>query len=188
MIHPDKLFGQLGNRMFQMAYIYAQSRKGKINDIYVQDPIYFDEYAKEIRAWFGQGVGKRIPQIAVHVRRGDYVGNKFYVDLAETQYYYLAMAEFGDVEFLVFSDDIEWCKKQEIFNGCSFAEGNDSITDMNLMAACEGHIIANSSFSWWAAYLSPYTKKVVCPNIKESWYADKVVRTFVPSSWIQITG
>ena len=112
MIHPDKLFGQLGNRMFQMAHIYAEAKRGDIPDIYLQDPKYFEDCNDEIKALYRQGVGKEINQVAIHVRRGDYVGNKFYVDLMKTDYYEQAMALFPGCEFLVFSDDIEWSKAQ----------------------------------------------------------------------------
>ena len=185
MIHPDKLFGQLGNRMFQMAHIYAEAKRGDIPDIYLQDPKYFEDCNDEIKALYRQGVGKEINQVAIHVRRGDYVGNKFYVDLMKTDYYEQAMALFPGCEFLVFSDDIEWCKAQEIFAGCEFSEGNSALEDLNLMASCNGHIIANSSFSWWAAYISPYTQKVVAPS-KEHWYADLQERTKCPKEWIRI--
>lgn len=188
MIKPDKLFGQLGNRMFQMAYIFSQAKRGKIPDIYVQDPMHFEEYRNEIKQWFGQDIGKKISQVAVHVRRGDYVGNPFYKQLYYTKYYELAMDEFPHTEFLVFSDDIEWCKSAGMFerDGVFFYETTDPVSDMNAMAACEGHIIANSSFSWWAAYISPYSKKVICPDVKHSWYADNIARTFVPKEWQQI--
>lgn len=185
MIHPDKLFGRLGNRMFQMSYIYAQMLKGEIPDIYVQDQKYFEKYEKEIKELFRPGIGRKVDQVAIHVRRGDYVNNPFYVDLTKTNYYKRAMELFPGAEFIVFSDDIEWCKHQVAFMDCEFAEGTE-LEDMNLMAACKGHIIANSSFSWWAAYLSPYSEKVVSPSVETLWYTDKVIRTNVPSTWIQL--
>ena len=185
MIHPDKLFGQLGNRMFQMAHIYAQARRGDIPDIYLQDPKYFEDCKDQIKALYGQGIGKEINQVAIHVRRGDYVGNKFYVDLMQTSYYEDAMALFPKKEFLIFSDDIEWCKQQAIFSACEFSTGNDTLQDLNRMAECNGHIIANSSYSWWAAFVSPYTQKVVAPT-KERWYSDGVERTKCPKEWIRI--
>lgn len=185
MIEPHKIFGRLGNQMFQYAYIYAQAQKGEIPDIYIQDPYYFDEFRDGIRGLFGQGIGGPIDQVAIHVRRGDYVNNPFYVDLYLTDYYERAMEMFPDAEFLVFSDDIEWCKQQPIFSECEFAHGTE-LEDLNLMAACRGIIMANSSFSWWAAYLSPHAQKIVCPSVSTLWYNDNVVRTNVLDTWIQI--
>jgi hypothetical protein len=182
MIHPDKLFGRLGNRMFQMAFLYSYA-KDIGTDIYFQDPYYFQDYADEIKLLFGQSIYP-VDQVAIHVRRGDYVNNPFYVDLMDTDYYEEAMALFPQEKFLVFSDNIEWCKQQPIFSKCEFSEGNDEITDLNLMAGCKHQIIANSSYSWWAGYLNPNKeKKVVYPS---RWYTDGVERTVCPNEWIKI--
>lgn len=190
MIPYWRIFGRLGNSMFQGAYLYALCRGGVIPDIYLQSEEFFKEYAEEIKKLYGEDIGW-IPEVAIHVRRGDYVNNSFYVDLFANGYYERAMALFPDKQFLVFSDDIEWCKQQEVFKGCSFSEGNDEITDMNLMASCSGNIIANSSFSWWAAYLNPNHGKVVAPK---DWYTltsptdghTRVPSTELPSSWIRV--
>ncbi len=172
--------GRLGNQMFQYAYLFAQEKRGQIEDIYVQDPALFEDYFPEIQRVFAQGITRKTDQVAIHVRRGDYVNNPFYVNLSATDYYEKAMTEFPEADFLVFSDDIDFCKRRFGGSKFEFAEGNDEITDFNLMASCTGHIIANSSFSWWAAYIAPYTKKVVAPK---SWYADDVERTKCPNTW-----
>lgn len=183
MVPWRNLTGGLGNAMFQQAYIYGQMRKGNIPDIYVQSPWYFQDYQDEIRTLYGVGV-TRIDQVAIHVRRGDYVGNPFYVDLMKTDYYEKAMALFPNADFLVFSDDIEWCKEQPIFQAknIEFSEGNDEITDLNLMASCKGVITANSSYSWWGGFLSK--GPVVAPK---KWYADgNNSRTECPKEWIRV--
>lgn len=179
MIPISNISGRLGNQMFQLAYIYARVRDGLIPDIYVQNSAYFEEYKDEIKKLFGEGIEK-IDMVGIHVRRGDYVDNPFYVDLMETPYYEDAMALFPKEKFIVFSDNIEWCKKQDIFNRCEFANGNE-IDDLNLLASCKGIIMANSSFSWWAGYLSD--AKVVAPL---AWYRDGVERTVLPKEWIKI--
>lgn len=180
MTEPWKLFGRLGNQMFQYAFLYSYAKDNGI-DYYYQDPAFFEKHADDIRWLFGQNIPRKIDQVSIHVRRGDYVGNPFYVDLMTTGYYEKAMAMFPNEEFLVFSDDIEWCERQEIFRDCEFAEGNSEIEDMNLMAACKAHIIANSSFSWWAAFLSG--RKTIAPK---AWYSDQVERTKCPSTWTRI--
>lgn len=179
MVEISKLFGRLGNQMFQSAYIYGQARLGNIPDIYVQDPEYFEHCKDEVKKMFGGGINK-VDMVGIHVRRGDYVNNRFYVDLMETPYYVDAMAMFPGADFIVFSDDIEWCKKQSIFKDCEFSNGNE-IEDLNLMASCKGIIIANSSYSWWAAYLSE--AKVIAPK---KWYTDGEERTKCPKEWIKI--
>lgn len=183
MIDPDKLMGRFGNRMFQYAYLYSQARSGVIPDTYVQDPTYFDEYSDEIKQLFGKDIGF-LPYVSVHVRRGDYVDNSFYVDLSKTNYYEKAIELFPNKNFLVFSDDPEFCKK--IFTGKEFQvmDGGTELEDFNMMASCESNIIANSSYSWWAGYLNPNpTKKVIAPN---AWHPDGVERTKCPDDWIKI--
>ncbi len=180
MVNPDNLFGRLGNRLFQLAYIYGQSRRGVVPDIYVQNPVYFDDYREEIKKMFAQQ-STPIDRVAIHVRRGDYIGHPFYVDLTKTDYYQKAMALFPTDKFLVFSDDIAWCKEQEIFKNCEFSEGRNEIGDLDVMSACKGVIIANSSFSWWGAYLS--NGKVVAPL---AWYTDKIERTKCLREWIRV--
>lgn len=182
MIPIQCITGRLGNQMFQFAYLLDQSKKGTIPDVYLQDEYFFKESAGEIRNLYSGGIGFT-PYVSIHVRRGDYVGNSFYADLFEDGYYKRAMELFLGEQFLVFSDDITWCKGQELFKECAFAEGNDAIEDMNMMASCKHNIIANSSFSWWAAWLNPSPlKKIVAPK---SWFSgDKEIS--LPNSWIRI--
>jgi len=180
MVAPDKIFGRLGNRMFQGAYIYAQARRGEIPDIYIQDHSYFDEFREDIRKLYGEGVGN-IDMVSIHVRRGDYVNNSFYVDLTKTDYYEKAMEQFPEADFLVFSDNIEWCKQQPIFFECEFSEGLNEVDDLNLMASCNGHIMANSSFSWWGSYLG--RGKTVAPK---QWFTDGANRVKLLEEWIKI--
>lgn len=186
MIEPYKLFGRLGNQMFQMAFIYAWAKEHG-TDIYLQDPKYFEKYANEIKALYGDITWHdidMIDKVSLHIRRGDYTGNTFYVNLSATDYYEKAMAEFPDRKFLVFSDDIKWCK--EYFDGrdnIEFSEGRGELEDLNLMMKCDGHIIANSTFSWWGAWLGK--GKVVAPSIT-NWYTDGIERTVCPKHWTRI--
>jgi hypothetical protein len=178
MIPIETLTGRLGNKMFQYAYLYAQSRKGEIPDVYVQDPAHFVGYKEEIRAIYGQGV-EPIDMVSIHVRRGDYVNNPFYVNLCDTDYYERAMEEFPGEKFLIFSDDRDFAAKA--FPGIQIYEGASELEDMNAIMGCKGHIIANSSFSWWAAFVSG--NKTVGPK---SWYSDGIERTKLPDSWIRL--
>lgn len=109
--------------------------------------------------------------LAIHIRRGDYIGNESaHPNLSETEYCTTAMSmlEFlidfkhpnhlqtnKSMNYIVFSDDIAWCKNRfNSFENFYFVEGNSDIVDLFLMAKCKHHIIANSSFSWWAAWLA----------------------------------
>ncbi len=184
-------WGGLGNRLFQLAYIYAQAKKGITPDIYLQDTKYFEPYQDEIRALYMQVV-EPVDMVSLHVRRGDYVNNPHYVDLSETDYYDEAIAEFPvGTKFLVFcadrqpkSDDIsdlEWCKQRFTGNQFQFFQGSSELEDWNAMAGCKAHIIANSSFSWWAAFASG--NKTIAP---EKWFSDGVKRVSIPAHWTLI--
>lgn len=104
---------------------------------------------------------------SIHVRRGDYTNlTNYYVDLANTDYYKTAIEKSGCKKFIVFSDDIGFCIKYfSQFQDCEFyfAEKNVDHIDLCLMTRCKGNIIANSSFSWWGAYLNK-NQNVVMPN------------------------
>lgn len=192
MRNLDIIFGRLGNRMFQSAFLYAETRKRGI-DFYLQDPKYFKGYELEIKALFSEGIGY-LTQVGVHVRRGKnplipeepkYNENPFHFNISDTDYYERAMALFPNEKFLVFSDDVEWCKEKWKDNpDVQVMEQGNEIDDFNLLASCKDLIIANSSFSWWAAYLCPnHTKKIVCPK---EWFSDLETRTFLPEEWIKI--
>lgn len=160
-------------------------RSHQIPDIYVQDEKYFAPFADEIKQRFGAEIGFT-DYVGIHVRRGDYVGNTFHLDLSETDYYDKAMALFPNEKFIVFSDDIEWCKSQNTFEGCAFSEGNDEVEDFNMLASCKAIIMANSSYSWWAAYLCPNpTKRIIAPR-EDCWFRDGIIRTKLPLEWERI--
>lgn len=194
MVNSDKIGGRLGNRMFQLAYLFAQVKKGEIPDIYVQDYKLFQEHETEIKEWFGQGIGY-LPYVAIHLRVGKnpinpeepaYMENPFYTSLVKTGYYIKALEHFPDKKFIIFSDDMDFAKTYFEGGKFSFDDSTNDIDAFNKMSSCEGQIIANSSFSWWAAYLNPHpNKKVVCPS-ENSWYTDKVIRTHLPEDWIRV--
>lgn len=184
MVEPWKLTGRLGNQMFRDAFIYSQFLDEKIPDIYLQDYKYFDKHSEEIKKRFGDGIGF-LPYISIHLRRGDYVDNPFYVDLCKTDYYEKAIAMFPNGKFLVFSDDTEFARnKFPDESKFQVIEGDNEIEDFNQMASCSHNIMANSSFSWWASYLNPNpSKTVVCPK---EWFTDKIERVGIPKEWIRI--
>ena len=110
--------------------------------------------------------------IALHIRRSDYIVNPNH-PAQPIEYYQRALEMFPDLDVIVFSDDTEWCKQQEIFSSDRFsiAEGNTTDADLCLMSMCNFHIIANSSFSWWGAWLAK-SKKVIAPT---NWFGGECV-------------
>ena len=94
--------------------------------------------------------------ISIHVRRGDYLYLKNYHGVLELDYFKEATILFPkDSKFMIFSDDIEWCKSNFGFlKDKEFSSCQEDWEDLILMSTCKGHIISNSTFSWWAAWLS----------------------------------
>lgn len=138
--------------------------------------------------------------VAIHIRRGDYIANlaasEFHGNCDET-YYLKAIndlaAKFNNIELFFFSDDIDWtiARFSELPHKKYFINHNtmeNSWKDMVLMHYCNHNIIANSSFSWWAAWLNPNVDKVIISPKK--WFA----KTFenariddrIPDSWIKM--
>lgn len=105
---------------------------------------------------------------SIHVRRGNYVQKSDYHPLQSIEYYKKAISLVGeDSMFLIFSDDIEWCKKNFNFiKNKTFIDGNVDYQELYLMSMCKNNIMANSSFSWWGAWLNDNKdKKVIYPSI-----------------------
>lgn len=133
--------------------------------------------------------------VSVHVRRGDVVAvaktNKLYGTMTNS-FYEDAMnhmvESLGNCSFFFFSDDIEWVKENiKTSYPAYYIDNNDdahNYEDLRLMSSCKHHIIANSSFSWWGAWLNPdKNKKVIGPA---KWMSTRVIAEtdHIPGSWI----
>jgi hypothetical protein len=104
---------------------------------------------------------------SIHIRRGDYLGLPTHHPTQSIDYYKNAIQIVGEKKhFLVFSDDIEWCKENFNFlNNKTFISDNKDYEDLYLMSLCKNNIIANSTFSWWGAWLNNNeNKKVIIPS------------------------
>lgn len=132
--------------------------------------------------------------VSIHVRRGDYVGNSIYQGICDIQYYVSAIEKMRErinpSLFCIFSNDIEWCKTslEKFINEptvyVDWNTGSESYRDMQLMSCCGNNIIANSSFSWWGAWLNNNEKKVVIAPHK--WLNVHNLHFELPESWIKI--
>lgn len=133
--------------------------------------------------------------VSIHVRRGDYLNPdivKYFGNICTIEYYKKAVEiirqKFGDVRFFIFSDDIKWARENLQFLGDScfvdWNKGNDSIYDIYLMSRCKHNIIANSTFSFWAARLNVNDNTVIYPKkwYNEPWTAPDIF----PEEWIGI--
>ena len=126
--------------------------------------------------------------VSLHVRRTDYVTSNGYHPVQSIEYYKKALNIIGEYDYIfVFSDDIQWCKDNLTFNNMIFMEGFDDVEDLWLMSMCKNNIIANSSFSWWGAWLnSNPNKKVIAPD---NWFGKNVninSGDIVPDEWIKL--
>lgn len=131
--------------------------------------------------------------VALHVRRTDYVQKSQDHPPCTLEYYEEALSKFdSDRTVVIFTDDIEWCKNQELFKPDRFliSETGNNVYDLCLMTLCTDYIIANSSFSWWGAWLSQNPDPVVIAPSK--WFgttgytAKNNTEDIVPDRWTQI--
>jgi hypothetical protein len=123
----------------------------------------------------------------IHVRRADYLTSTEQFNQLTIDYYSKAFKRMpSGLTYLIFSDDIAWCLK--MFNGpnVQFIQGEEPIIDLFLMSYCRHNIIANSSFSWWGAYLNRHEdKKVIYPK---NWFGphlkdDHPIPDLIPEGW-----
>lgn len=129
-------------------------------------------------------------KVGLHVRRGDYLKFSDIHFVQEISYYKEAMEVFqqqgpGSVTFVIFSDDMDWCKKQPLFQqaNCIFCEERNEIECLKQMIACDGGFIcANSTYSWWAAFLGPHRLRSTC-IVPKKWFNGAEVKLF-PKEWI----
>jgi len=136
--------------------------------------------------------------VAIHLRRGDYVLSAVanaHHGVCDIEYYKSGIeylnANIDEPYYFVFSDDVEWAKSNflHLFTNMEIVQGNkggDSWQDMHLMSLCKHNIIANSSFSWWAAWLNQHKNKVIIAP--QNWFAtadlNQGVHQRVPSDWL----
>ena len=190
-VEPELILNERG---FEYQEIVHNLPVDKSIDIrgYFQTEKYFKCVENEVRQDFtfkehirNKAIDK-IPEdvcVSVHIRRSDYVNLQDYHFNQTTDYYYKALEHFPDHRPVFFSDDIAWCKEQfsGVKNDPIFVENEETLNtsaahnsdisgyiDMCAMSFCNDHIIANSSFSWWGAWLGQ--GRVVAPS---NWFGPK---------------
>ena len=137
-----------------------------------------------------------VDSVAVHIRRGDYSDKKVtaYHGMLPLNYYKSAFEYMNEkvknARFLIFTDDVKWVTENmtlPVF--AEFVSGSiteNHYEDFFLMSKCKHHVIANSSFSWWAAWMNPNTNKlIIAPN---KWFNNSRLDTadLIPGGWIKI--
>lgn len=168
---------------------------------YFQSEKYFSKHKNEILKLFEVGHSmykmlrekysfiNNIKSTSIHIRRGDYVQFQNFHPILPIEYYHNAVEELRNYTdmFIVFSDDIDWCKNIFIGDNFFFVENEKDYLEMILMSMCNNNIIANSSFSWWGAWLNDYSdKKVIGPKI---WFGPSINHNtddIIPFEWSKL--
>ena len=134
--------------------------------------------------------------ISIHIRRGDYLylDNMNYHGVCNIEYYKKAVnfieKKSTNITYFIFSDDIEWVKNNFTFintNNINYIDNNinTSYIDMFLMSKCKHNIIANSTFSWWSAWLNTNINKIIIAP--SNWFVtNSTINTIIPSHWVII--
>jgi len=191
-------------------YFYFNIQLNKMNDFYLdgywQSDIYFQDVSEEIRSDFrfksslvGNNINiiekiKMSNSVGVHIRRGDYITNpnafNEYGRICDKEYYIKAIEsiklQVDSPHFFVFSNDIDWVKENIDFSSkvdfINWNLGAESYIDMELMSLCKHNIIANSSFSWWGAWLNKNKNKIVLAPSR--WKASNDInKKRIPDEW-----
>ncbi len=183
-----------------------RARQGGYLQGYWQSERYFTKHADEIRADFtfktplsekNEQVLAQIQEskaVSLHVRRGDYASNAKTLSVhgvCSLDYYQEAidclMQRYDGIRLFIFSDDPQWVKenlntKSQEMVIVDHNKGAESYNDMRLMSLCDHHIIANSSFSWWGAWLNPKQDKTVIAPMQ--WFANGTdTQDLIPTGW-----
>lgn len=194
-----------------LAYDAAFEKLGKHVRLegYFQTEKYFLNYADQIRADFSfpspaneknaqmmHEIAEAVCPVSIHIRRGDMVTLKSASEhhgTMSTAYYAGAMDWVNErtsgATYFIFSDDIAWARENVRPNGIArYIDWNadNALEDMRLMSLCHHHIVANSSFSWWAAWLNRRIDKlVVAPR---RWFNDSSLDTsdLIPTNWVRL--
>lgn len=190
----DEHFLEAGNNIYLKGY--RQSEK------------YFESIASEIKKTFiindeliknASNLALQIQSensVSIHIRRGDYTNAAMleYHGIQGIEYYNQALSfikeKISNPTFYIFSDDKSWVQENLNLNEeahlITVDESPTSITDFYLMSCCRNNIIANSTFSWWAAYLNPNPDKIIIAP--KHWFnkANYDTKDLIPSSWIQL--
>lgn len=175
---------------------------------YWQSPHYFEEYADIIRKEFTpiHDPGEKNTTVlhdmesenavSIHIRRGDYVTDPNTMKrfgVCDIEYYHKAIefirGRVSDPKFYVFTNDVPWVKENFDLHPMVIVDWNGvekNYEDIRLMSHCKHHIIANSSFSWWGAWLNPSKEKIVIAP--EIWLANgsNDARDLIPKEWVRI--
>tara|TARA_A100001515_G_C4589798_1_gene215642 strand:- start:1007 stop:1807 length:801 start_codon:yes stop_codon:yes gene_type:complete len=171
------------------SYKYFESSQDKIIELF-ELPRHM---SSSIEKKYKHILDNAFDKVSIHIRRGDYLKLQGHYASLDLEYYQNALDMINKDQIVLFSDDIAWCKENIYFKNkqVEFIEGEMDIVDMHLMSKIPSNIIANSTFSWWAAFLNKNKdKKIIGPS---QWFGPKrskcnetETKDLFPPDWIRI--
>jgi hypothetical protein len=167
---------------------------------YFQNQKYFLGYDEDVKNLFSfskesdikvsdflLGLNKNKSNTSIHIRRGDYLKFPNIHPTCDLIYYKKAIDHFENSNFIIVSDDINWCKENLRGDNIFYSPFTYEVDDLNLLRSCDNNIIANSTFSWWGAYLNKNTeKKIVSPSVWFGIDGPKYGEDIIHENWIKI--
>lgn len=161
----EHLFHQCEDDVDLYGYFQSEKYFKNIEDEIRKD-FTFEDYIGEFCEEFLETQVQSDEVISLHIRRGDYLHLQTFHPVPPIEYYAEALKKFPDVPVIIFSDDPKWCMMQSLFDPDRFfiSQNNKAEYDMCFMSMCTHHIIANSSFSWWGAWLAK-SENVIAPKV-----------------------
>ena len=187
----------VGERSFHYTPVEAPNDNVQVNG-YFQSQKYFEHCKDEVQELFScpEDIKTKLLEkydvsntVSIHVRRGNYVALSTHHYNLSIGYYKNALDYFKGYKFLVFSDDIKWCKENFAGDDITFVEGQTEVEDLYLMSLCTHNVIANSTFSWWGAFLNKNPNKIVV--YPDKWfgpgYKDWKTSDLFSDEWICLT-
>ena len=185
----EELFSMCPDHVSLQGYFQTEKYFKHIEQEIREDFTFKDEILKPCK----EMISSVEEPIALHIRRTDYITNSDNHFNLPLEYYEAALKHFdSNRNVIVFSDDPAWCQEQYLFSDDRFmiSENTDNRVDLCLMSLCNDFIIANSSFSWWGAWLSQNkNKKVIAPVQwfgKTGYTKDHDTKDLIPNDWIRI--
>ena len=181
---------KINNNYYFVGFWQNEYYVNSIRDILIEKFDFKKEFNKRNKALLEEI--KNYDSVSIHVRRGDYVKNSSLGGICTVEYYSKAIKlmqeNYKNAKFVVFSDDINWVKENlELPSDSIYVDwntGEDSYLDMVLMSRCNHNIIANSTFSWWGAWLNQNEKKTVI--IPKRWYNNQSYNPLCCEEWISL--
>ena len=167
-----RIFNDVPDRCDLTGYFQTEKYFANFKDEVKKDFTFRKEIVKDCKRVMRE-IDTDRPLVSIHVRRGDYTQLQDFHPLCPVEYYLNSLKIVGSDHYpVVFSDDIEWCKSNLKLDEAYYCDDNDQFVDMCLMSMCDSNIIANSSFSWWGAWLNDNENKtVVAPS---QWFGSKL--------------